>query len=181
MPARILITYASLQGSTPEIAQAIGKELQSAGHRVEVAHVNAVSSLEGYNAVVIGISLYTIGLHKARWGTVSWDLPALSEILNFIKKRFSEQLARMPVAVFAVGLTYKDMKPEQIQYVMTNLKNALSPLKPVSSALFAGTLDSKKLSFWMRFADISQIPSGDFQDWDKIKAWARKLPVLFKI
>ena len=180
MPARILITYASLQGSTPEIAQAIGKELQSAGHRVEVANAKAVSSLEGYNAVVIGISLYTIG-GKARWGTVSWDLPALSEILNFIKKRFSEQLARMPVAVFAIGLTYKDMKPEQIQYVMTNLKNALSPLKPVSSALFAGTLDSKKLSFWMRFADISQIPSGDFQDWDKIKAWARKLPVLFKI
>ena len=58
MSARILVAYVSPKGSTAGIAQAIGKELLSAGYGVDVVEMKTVSSLEGYNAVVIGAPLY---------------------------------------------------------------------------------------------------------------------------
>ncbi len=56
--SHILIAYASKNGSTAEIAQAIGKELQAAGHAADVAEVATVASLAGYHAVVIGGPMY---------------------------------------------------------------------------------------------------------------------------
>ena len=56
--ARILVAYASKKGSTAEIAQAIGKEIRAAGHLVDVTEMKSVSSLESYNAVVIGAPFY---------------------------------------------------------------------------------------------------------------------------
>ena len=56
--ARILVAYATKKGSTAEIAQAIGKELRTAGHLVDVTEMKSVSSLDGYNAVVIGAPFY---------------------------------------------------------------------------------------------------------------------------
>ena len=58
MTGRILIAYVSRKGSTAEIAQAVGKELESTGNTVEVAEMKKVSSLAGYNAIVIGAPLY---------------------------------------------------------------------------------------------------------------------------
>ena len=47
MTGRILIAYVSRKGSTAEIAQAVGKELESTGNTVEVAEMKKVSSLAG--------------------------------------------------------------------------------------------------------------------------------------
>jgi menaquinone-dependent protoporphyrinogen oxidase len=58
MTARILVAYASRKGSTAGIAQAVGKELVSAGHTVDVAEMKTVTTVEGYNAVIIGAPLY---------------------------------------------------------------------------------------------------------------------------
>ena len=55
MSGRILVAYASRKGSTASIAQAIGKELTSEGYAVDVSEMKSVTSLEGYNAVVIGV------------------------------------------------------------------------------------------------------------------------------
>jgi len=62
--------------------------------------------------------------------------------------------------------------------IMTNVKGGLFPIVPVSSVLFVGILDPKKLSLLQRFANIAHIPSADFQDWDMIRAWAGDLPDL---
>jgi menaquinone-dependent protoporphyrinogen oxidase len=56
--AKILVAYASKQGSTAEIAQAIAKELQAAGHTADAADVTGIASLEGYAGVVIGGPMY---------------------------------------------------------------------------------------------------------------------------
>jgi menaquinone-dependent protoporphyrinogen IX oxidase len=161
---RILVTYASSLGSTPAIAREIGNELRKAGQPVEVADMKRVLSLENYYAVVIGVPIYT-------------GFAGLGEIGNFTKKRFSQELARVPVAVFAVGLAYWGMDPDS-KSIMTNVKGGLFPIVPVSSVLFVGILDPKKLSLLQRFANIAHIPSADFQDWDMIRAWAGDLPDL---
>lgn len=52
--AHILVAYATKKGSTAEIAQAIGTELISAGHAIDVKELGTVTSPAGYHAVVIG-------------------------------------------------------------------------------------------------------------------------------
>jgi len=161
---RFLVTYASQLGSTPEIAAEIGSGLRKAGHAVDVADMKGVISLDAYGAVIIGVPVYA-------------GPRGLGDIGNFAKKRFSGELARMPVAIFAVGLLYEGMKADAA-CVTANVEKAIAPIVPVSTVLFAGTIDSEKLSFWQRFANIRTIPSADFQDWDAIRAWARELPGL---
>jgi hypothetical protein len=55
--ARILVAYATKKGSTTEIAQVIGKELL-VNHIVDVEEMGSVTSLDGYNAVIIGGPMY---------------------------------------------------------------------------------------------------------------------------
>jgi menaquinone-dependent protoporphyrinogen oxidase len=162
IPARILVAYATRNGSTTGIAQAIGRELVSAGHPVDVTEIKAISTLAGYNAIVIGGPLYMGSVDGA--------------VGKFVK-RYGEQLGGLPVAAFAVGLAPKNQEPGAVEMAMGALKKSLEPLTPVASALFAGKLDPAKVNFVMRkFLEMAKIPSGDFRDWDAIAAWARELP-----
>lgn len=160
----ILVTYSSKLGSTQEIAEAIGCELKKTGHAVDVADMKGLHSLDYYQAVIIGVPVYAGPL-------------GLGDIGKFVRTRFRGELARLPVAIFAVGLLPKGMKSD-LETVTANLKKAIAPIVPVSTVLFAGTIDSKKLSLRQRFATIAKIPSAEFQDWGAIRSWARKLPCL---
>jgi len=162
MSARILVAYTSLKGSTAEIAQAIGKELQSTGYSVEVVELKAVSSLEGYNAVVIGAPLYM--------GKVAGDMG------KFIKKHL-DALEKMPVAAFTVGMSPVGADPAVTQKALNIFQNALLPLVPVSVTIFAGKVDPEKLSFMQKWMiGKAKAPVGDFRDWEAIAHWAKELP-----
>jgi menaquinone-dependent protoporphyrinogen oxidase len=162
MAAQILVAYASKTGSTAEIAQAVGKELQSAGYSTDVAEMKAVSSLADYHAVVIGGPLYM--------GKVVGDVG------KFVG-RHHEVLSKIPVAAFTVGITPVSKDPVQIGNAMKLLHSSLAPLQPVSESVFAGRVDPKKLSFIQRkMTEMAKSPVGDFRDWEAIARWARELP-----
>ncbi len=162
MNARILVAYATRHGSTAEIAQVIGKELTSAGFEVEVADIKTVSALAGYSMVVIGGPLYMGKVDGA--------------VAKFVGKH-REQLTNLPVAAFGVGLAGKSPEPGAVESALGALKKSLEPLTPVALVLFAGKLDLSNVNFVMRkFLEMAKIPTGDFRDWDAIKAWARDLP-----
>jgi menaquinone-dependent protoporphyrinogen oxidase len=161
--ARILVAYASKKGSTAEIAQAIGKELQAAGHTADVTEIKSVSSLEGYNSVVIGAPFYM--------GKIMADMG------KFIA-RYAEALKKLPVAAFAVGLAPLGKDPADRDTAMKKLKKTLEPLIPVAMTIFAGRLDLSKLSWFQKWiSEKVKSPVGDFRDWTAIAAWARELPV----
>ncbi len=122
----ILVVSASAKGSTPEIAQALGNELQEAGYSVEVADTNDIVSLKGCTAVVFGIPLSTVCSGK-------------DDLCSF-KHQFSKELAQIPVAAFSAGLFYEGLKQERIDALMTTLKEILSPLQPLATGVFVGTL-----------------------------------------
>ena len=167
MSGRILVAYASKNGSTAEIAQAIGKELQSAGKTVDVIEMKTVRTLAGYDAVVIGAPLYM--------GSVMGDMGKFTG-------RYCSELAKVPVAAFVVGMAPKDPKPGAVEAAMGALTKALGRVTPVASVLFAGKLDPAKVNFVMRkFMEMAKIPSGDFRDWDVITQWARDLPGKMKL
>lgn len=162
MSPRILVAYATRSGSTAEIAQAIGKELTTAGITVDIAEIKTVSTLSGFNAIVIGGPLYMGSVD----GTVA----------KFVGKN-REQLQKMPVAAFAVGLAPKNPDPGAYGIAMEALTKSIEPVTPVSTVLFAGKLDPAKLSFIQRkITELVKSPVGDFRDWDAIAAWARGLP-----
>jgi menaquinone-dependent protoporphyrinogen oxidase len=160
--ANILIAYASRKGTTAGIAQAIGKELQAAGHIADVVEVGSVSTLEGYNAVVIGGPMYMGRM--------------VGDVGKFVK-RYSEVLAKIPVAVFIVGIAPVSNDPVGMGYMEKALHNAFIPLQPVAEMMFAGRVDPGNLS-WLHRWMIKNVksPVGDFRDWTAIASWARELP-----
>lgn len=167
MTGRILIAYVSRKGSTAEIAQAVGKELESTGNTVEVAEMKKVSSLAGYNAIVIGAPLYMGRM--------------VGDVGKFVGEH-REELINVPVAAFAVGISPVSKEAGSVEYGMKKLHSSLTPLQPVATTLFAGRLDPTQLSFISRkMMEMAKIPSGDFRDWNAIASWARTLPTLLRV
>jgi menaquinone-dependent protoporphyrinogen oxidase len=160
--ARILVAYASKTGSTTEIAQAIAKELQAAGHVVDITEVGAVTSLSGYNAVIIGGPVYMGKM--------------MGEVGKFVRRHYND-LKDLPVAGFIVGLGPVSKEPASIMQAEKVLLAALDPLKPVAVTAFAGRLDPEKLSWFQKWITKNvKSPVGDFRDWTAIAAWAKELP-----
>ena len=164
---RILIAYGTTNGSTKEIAQAVAKELQAAGHTADAVEIDKVSSPKGYDAVVIGGPVY-LGHMDGRIG-------------KFVSRHYQD-LAGVPVAGFAVGLAAASHDPEGVAWTEKALLAALDPLRPVAETVFAGKLDPENLSWWQRWITRkARCPVGDFRDWAAIAAWARDLPGKMKL
>lgn len=161
MTKQVLIAYASRHGSTAEIAAAIAKELTDLGQDTTTAHMKDISSVNGYDLVILGAPLYMGRLEK--------------DFSRFIS-RFGSDLQNVPVAAFAVGLAPVRKEPDVVQTSMDTLCSSLGSIKPVSTALFAGRVDPAQLSFISRkIIAMVKAPSGDFREWDKISAWAREI------
>ena len=159
--AHILIAYASKKGSTAEIAQAVGKEIKAAGHLVDVTEIKSVSSVEGYNAVIIGAPFYM--------GTIT-------EMGKF-SGRYRNALAKLPVAAFAVGVAPLGKDPAGKDNAMKKLKETLEPRAPFAMTIFTGKIDPAQLSWFQKWiTNKVKSPVGDFRDWTAIAAWARELP-----
>ena len=165
--ARILVAYATKKGSTKEIAEAIAKELQAAGHTADAVEITKEASLQGYDAVVIGGPMY-MGHIDVRVG-------------KFVK-RHSTEFAKVPVAGFVVCLAAATKDPEGMAWAEKALHAALAPLQPVAETVFAGKLVPEKLSWFQRWITKKvKSPVGDFRDWAAIAAWARDLPRMMKV
>ena len=159
--AHILVAYATKKGSTAEIAKAIGRELQDGGHIADVMEMGAVTSLEGYEAVVIGAPMY---------------LGKMIDTAKFVR-RLHDGLMKLPVAGFIVSLAPAAKDPNHMMNSEKALHASLAPLQAVAEAVFAGNLDLEKLSWFERWMTKSvKSPVGDFRDWTVIAAWARALP-----
>ncbi|HSQ92665.1 MAG TPA: flavodoxin domain-containing protein [Methanoregula sp.] len=164
--ARILVAYATKKGSTAEIAQAIVRELQAAGHTADAVEIDTGASPQGYDAVVIGGPVY---------------MGKIDGMGKFITRNYTI-LAHLPVAGFAVGLAAASHDPEGMAWTEKALHAALDPVRPVAVTVFAGKLDPEKLSWFQRWmVKKANSPVGDFRDWAAIAAWARGLPDKMKV
>ena len=161
MTARILVAYASRKGSTAGIAQAIGKELISEGYAVDISDIKSVTSIAGYNAVVIGAPIYT--------GKITGDVAA------FVAAN-RDGISRLPVAGFVTGIAPVYPKTGDVKGFIDQLVTAFAPISPVAVTMFAGTLDAGKMNLVERsLTSLMKIPTGDFRDWDAIATWTKTL------
>jgi menaquinone-dependent protoporphyrinogen oxidase len=160
MGTKILVAYASKADSTSEVAEAIGKELGSAGDQVDIHPISEVKNIESYQAVVVG------GAIRAGF----W----LGEAKNFVKRN-NAFLSKVPVAYFLVCMTLSKDTPENRATVAKYLEPIRKIVPPVDEGNFAGKMDYSKLGFFARFIakSVVKVPEGDFRNWELIRQWAK--------
>lgn len=189
---RVLVTYATMAGSTAEVAEAIGEELKKSGLDVDVKPIAEVEALDGYAGVVVGGPMI-LGWHRTA--------------LRFLKRN-RKAFETMPLAVFVLAmsltktgeggmegmnlfvdtelakapksegkLSFRERYATISNYLRPILK-ASRPFKPASIGVFGGRMEYGRLKWWaVVFAMvIVQAQAGDRRDWTAIRSWAAKLP-----
>ncbi len=169
MEIKVLIAFASTNGSTQEIAEVVATTLREHGLTVDLQPMRKVRSLQGYRAIILGAPLYMFHLHK--------------DALSFLS-RYREALANaLPVAIFAGGPFASGDKKEW-QEVSRQLDQELAKfpwLTPVTVEIVGGKFDPAKLRFPLNLIPaLKQMPASDLRDWTAIRTWASSLVAKFQ-
>jgi menaquinone-dependent protoporphyrinogen IX oxidase len=188
---KILVTYATLSGTTADVAAAIADELTQSGAQVEVLPLAQVGGLDGYAAVILGAPMI-MGWHR--------------QALDFLKKNRAV-FQHLPLALFVTAmsltstaekavdgvpifideafaqppqkpgrLTFRERYAQVTNYAAPILKAAL-PAKPISLAFFGGRLDFYRLKWYaiLFVMLVIQAQPGERRNWEAIRSWARGL------
>ena len=152
---KVLVAVASRHGSTREIGDAVGEVLTDAGFYVDVLDPDDVESVEAYDAVVLGSSVYV-----GRWAASA----------RAMVDRCAHVLATRPVWLFSSGpVGYPpapDGDPEEVSVLMTRLDAR-------GHRTFPGRLDTGGLGLAERAAvALLQAEQGDFRVWADIADWS---------
>ena len=159
MNQKALIVYASHYGSTEQIALTIAQELTRRGLTVDVQAVRQVSSLAGYDRVMLGSAV--------RYG--QW----LPEAVNFVSAHQAELNAK-PTAFFTVHILNTAADPESEMSRKAYLNPVRPLVKPGAEAFFAGKIDYSQLTVFERMlCKLIKSPAGDLRDWNCISCWAQ--------
>jgi menaquinone-dependent protoporphyrinogen oxidase len=194
---KVLVAYATMAGSTVEVAQAVSEELTKSGFRVDVLPIPEVRDLRGYDAVVVGAPMI-LGWH-----------PAARRFL----RRHRQALQHLPLAVFVMAISLTESgetsvegvpitldeqllkpprRPERLSFreryaTLTNylrpILRAARPARPASVGMFAGRLEYGRLKWWavLFVMLIIQAAAGDRRNWPAIRAWAAGLPAALRL
>ena len=166
---KILVTYASRNGSTRDIAGQIGAVLRQADLAVDVIPVDATRDLEPYRAVILGSAIYIGNWRK--------------EAVAFLQAHAGE-LAERPVWLFSSGPTGEGDPVALLEgnILPANLQPLVERIHPRDMAVFHGYIDPHKISFIEKTVIKSmKKPLGDFRDWDLIQGWAHAVASALKI
>lgn len=154
----VLLAYASKHGSTREIVEAIGRELEATGLTTDVRDVADVRSLDDVDAVVAGSAIY-VG---------QWQPAAV----RFIDQHV-ERLKQLPVWLFSSGPIGVDPFPKEDPPATAELVEKAGARE---YRRFAGKLDRRRLGFGERLVSrVVRAPEGDFRQWQEIREWAREI------
>lgn len=194
---RILVAYATLSGSTRDVANAVGEEIAKSGLQVDVLPLNEVKDIEDYAGVVLGAPMI-MGWHRGA--------------LRFLKNH-RQALQHIPLAVFVMAMSltqtsetsvdgvpvYVDeelAKPPQkaghlnfresyarLSPYLRPILSAMHPAKPASIGVFGGRLDYGRLKWWavLFVAVVIQASAEDRRNWTAIRSWAAGLPRALQI
>jgi menaquinone-dependent protoporphyrinogen oxidase len=194
---RILVAYATMAGSTVEVAQAVAEELASDDVQVDVLPLSEVKSLAAYDGVVLGAPMI-MGWHRAALRFLRNNRGIFQRIplavfvtcmsltqsgetsVGGVSVYVDERLPKPPET--AGRLRFRERYARLENYVRPILM-ASGPVKPVSIAVFGGRLDYGRLPWWaVLFAMlIIQAPAGDRRNWTAIRSWATSLPATLRL
>jgi menaquinone-dependent protoporphyrinogen oxidase len=161
---RILVTVATRHGATREIGAAIAQALVDAGHDVDEVDPADVTTIDAYEAVVLGSAVY-----NGRW------LPEARELAE----RAATPLSHRHVWLFSSGLATQPASSANSPIEMRDLRERVAAH---GHRNFAGRLDRSVLSFAERtIIAAARGKEGDHRDMAAARSWgtsiARELEV----
>lgn len=166
---KILVAYESQFGSTAEVANFIGNNIDSKDKEIDVLKIKDVISLSEYSQVIVGSAI-----QYDKW---------MPEAREFVQVNETE-LATKSVSYFLVclALSKKTEKAKrQVNGYATKTRELTPKITVEYFGQFAGVLDYSKMSLGQRiiakgiFAVLG-VKEGDYRDWDYIKEWTKELP-----
>jgi menaquinone-dependent protoporphyrinogen oxidase len=160
---RVLVSAASKHGATSEIGQAIGDALDKAGLEVVVLPPDAVTTIEDFDAVVLGSAIYT-----GRW---------MDSAKQLIERERAALISR-PVWLFSSGPVGDPPVPEGEPPDVAALREQTGAR---DHRIFPGRIDRRRLGFVEKaMVGAVKAPDGDFRPWDEIKLWALEIAVALR-
>ena len=172
---KVLVSAASKHGATDEVTQEICRALREALHErsgtggeddvsVDVYPPEEVSSVDAYNAVVLGSAVYA-----GHW----------MESARELAERHAAVLAERPTWLFSVGPIGDPPKPEEDP---VDVAEILRSTKAREHRVFSGKLDKGQLGFGEKAIVLAlRAPEGDFRDWEAIRAWAKEIAAALQV
>lgn len=158
MLSKVLVAYGTTNGSTAHIAAVIADVLRKEGLRVEATPARSVTSLESYDAVVVGGGLYAGRWHK--------------DARRFVR-RHARELSRRPLWFFSSGPLDPSASERDIPPV-PGVRRAMIRLDVREHITFGGCLEEGAKGFVARKI-VSAGKGGDFRDFHQIEAWAARV------
>ena len=160
---RVLVVYASADGSTAEIARRIAQRLRDRGHDVSDQSADAAGSLDGVDAVVLGSAV-----HNRQW---------LGQATGFVNAN-RQAVRDRPFWAFSVGMP--DALPRAFRKIARTEEGAiiagLGDLQPRGHQLFSGVVKPSQFPLASRiFLHVAGGRYGDFRDWPAIDRWALEI------
>lgn len=194
---KILVTYASMAGSTIEVARAVGEEIARDDCQVDVLPIDQVEDVRSYDGVVVGApmimgwhraALKFLKVHRTAWGQIplavfvtAMSLTQTGEsTVDGLSVFVDEDLPKPPVD--AGRLSFRESYADLSKYLRPILK-AVRPARPVSMAIFGGRLEYGRLKWWavLFVMLVIQAPAGDRRNWPAIRDWAAGLAQAMQI
>jgi menaquinone-dependent protoporphyrinogen oxidase len=160
MTPTVLVAYATKHGSTRDVAEAVAERISAYGIATFVRPAGEVTSLDGYEGVVLGSAIYTGRLH--------------ADARRFLRRHRSGLVVR-PFAVFAMGprtLSDADVMRSHNQLGAGLAKEPA--LHPRTTAVFGGVFDPAQHRF-----PFNRMPASDARDWSAIRDWADDVATRF--
>jgi menaquinone-dependent protoporphyrinogen oxidase len=159
----VLVTAASKQGATGEIADAIARTLRKRGLDTTVLAPERVEDVRGYDAFVIGSAVY-----MGHWLEPATDLV----------RRSGAEIADRPVWLFSSG-PVGDPKRKLVQQMGADpveLAAMLAQTRAREHRMFAGKLVKEHVNRAQRISlSIFRGFAGDFRNWAEIDRWASQI------
>lgn len=155
MPDNVLVAYATKNGSTAQIAEAVAEVLRKDGLAAEALPAGSVTDVAPYDAVVVGG-----GLYAGRWHR---------DARRFVRHH-RRALTGRPVWFFSSGPLDASASERDIPPV-PGVRRAMDKLDVTGHVTFGGRLEEGARGRVARMI-VRSGKGGDFRDFAAIESWA---------
>jgi menaquinone-dependent protoporphyrinogen oxidase len=158
----VLVAYASKMGSTKEIAEVIGVELARVGLDVQVRDACDVTTVHGYDAVVVGSAIYAD----------KWRPDAVRVVGLIVDK--TEDVGPSPTWLFHSGPCGAAAAASDV-VAPKRVRQAAHQLGVAPPVTFGGRLEPATAKGFIARKMAKGKMAGDFRDFDRIREWAASI------